>query len=234
MTWGASISCNDGKQFKQKIDRGQIMSFTFGLLMVVSGLGVMAFGLFLFYAWLPVLYALVGLDIGLLLGRSLTGDVGTTAWILGIVCAVVLGAASYWLEPYRRILLGVSIGLLLGFSLSAVLGFDGSFGGLFGWVLAIACGVIGGFLVPIFFNAFVIAMSSVTGAAMVMIGARHLLPGVSIFDHSQGGVMPTLLMLVLALIGIGWQRRNIDKWVQMLPAGSGVPDPKDQAGHSRH
>ena len=72
------------------------MSLTFGLLMLVTGLAIMAFGLFLFYAWLPLLYALIGLDIGLLLGRTLTGDVGATA----------MGPWNYRRRsPWHRILL---------------------------------------------------------------------------------------------------------------------------------
>jgi hypothetical protein len=43
------------------------MLFSFGVLLILCGLAVMAFGLFLFYAWLPILYGLFGLDIGLLL-----------------------------------------------------------------------------------------------------------------------------------------------------------------------
>ena len=82
------------------------MSTIFALLLIASGLAIMAFGLFFFYAWLPLLYALVGLDVGLLLGRSLTGEMGTMSIVFGIVGAVVLGAASYFLEPYRRIMIG--------------------------------------------------------------------------------------------------------------------------------
>ena len=69
------------------------------LLMILTGLVIMSFGLFLFYAWLPLLYALVGFDIGLLLGRSITGDVGATAIVLGIAGAAILGAASYFSNP---------------------------------------------------------------------------------------------------------------------------------------
>ena len=74
----------------------------------------MAFGLLLFYAWLPLFYGLVGLDIGLLLGRSLTGEDGSFAIILGILCALFLAGAAYSIEPYRRILLGISGGALFG------------------------------------------------------------------------------------------------------------------------
>ena len=55
------------------------MSASIGLLTILTGLAIMGFGLFMFYAWLPVFYALVGFDVGILLGRALTGDVGTTA-----------------------------------------------------------------------------------------------------------------------------------------------------------
>ena len=206
------------------------MSLTFGLLMIVTGLAIMGFGLFLFYAWLPLLYALIGFDIGLLLGRTLTGNVGATTIIFGVVGGVILGAASYLLEPYRRVLLGVFGGVLFGLSVAAVFGLDGWFGGFFGRILALVCGLIGGLLVPRFFDLFVICASAISGAAMVMIGAHHLLPGVGVFDRAAGGVLPALLTIVLAVVGVSWQYSNIAKWIQMLPTGRDVSDAsaKDQ------
>jgi hypothetical protein len=198
------------------------MSLTFGLMMIVTGLAIMAFGLFLFYAWLPLLYALIGFDIGVLLGRTLTGDVGTTTIVLGVAGAVILGVASYFLEPYRRILVGVSGGILFGLSVAAAFGLDGWLGGFFGRILALVCGVIGGFLVPRFFDLFVVAASAVSGAAMVMIGAHHLLPGVGVFDRAAGGMLPALLTIVLAVVGMSWQYANIEKWIQLLPMGRDV------------
>ena len=184
-----------------------------GILMIVTGFAIMSFGLFLFYAWLPLLYGLMGLDIGLLLGRSLTGTVGTTATILGIVGAVVLGAASYFLEPYRRILLGVSGGVLLGLSLAALMGLDGPLGGFFGTMLALICGLIGGFVVPRYFDLLIIAASAFGGAVLAMAGANLILPGVGLFDRAAGGVFPALITLALAVAGISWQLSNIAKWV---------------------
>jgi hypothetical protein len=83
------------------------MSVFGATLLLLAGLAIMGFGIFLFYAWLPFLYGLFGLEIGLLLGRSLTGDIGVVAIIFGIVGAVILFGAAYFLEPYRRILLGL-------------------------------------------------------------------------------------------------------------------------------
>ena len=108
------------------------MSLSIGLLTILTGLAIMGFGLFMFYAWLPVFYALVGFDVGILLGQALTGNVGTTAIVLGIAGAFILGVASYVLEPYRRVLLGVSGGILFGFSVSSAFGLNVWLGGFFG------------------------------------------------------------------------------------------------------
>jgi len=200
------------------------MSLAIGSLMILTGLAIMAFGLFMFYAWLPLLYALIGFDVGLLLGRAFTGDVGTTAIVLGIAGAFILGAASYILEPYRRVLLGVSGGILFGLSVAAALGLDGWLGGFFGRVLALVCGAVGGLLVPRFFDLFVIGASAVSGAAMVMTGANHILPGVGFFDRAAGGVLPPLVTIILAVAGVSWQLSNIAKWTQMLSVGHEVSD----------
>ena len=99
------------------------MSGLGAILLVFAGLGIMGFGIFLFYAWLPFFYGLFGLEIGLLLGKSLTGHMGLLAIILGTIGAVILFAASYSLEPYRRILLGLSAGAAALYSAKSVLRF---------------------------------------------------------------------------------------------------------------
>ena len=185
------------------------MSVLGAILLILAGLAIMAFGIFLFYAWLPFLYGLFGFEIGLLLGRALTGDVGLLAIILGIVGAVILFGATYFLEPYRRILLGLSI--------ATVFGFDHFIGGVLGVVLAVVGAVVGAIIVPRYFDAFVIVASAVGGAAMVMAGAHWLFPGVGLFDRATGGLLPALLTFVLSAVGIGWQFKNIATWVRSQP-----------------
>ncbi len=187
------------------------------LLMILTGVAIMTFGLFLFYAWLPLLYALVGFDIGLLLGRMLTGDVGTLAVVLGIAGAVILGSAAYVLEPYRRILLGVSAGVLVGLSLAAAFNLDTVIGAVMARLLVLACGVLGGILVPTFFNAFVIGASAFSGAVLAVAGVHHLFPDFAMFDVRAGGPLPAALVVVLALLGVIWQSKNIATWVRKLP-----------------
>jgi hypothetical protein len=113
------------------------MSVLGATLLVLAGLAIMGFGIFLFYAWLPFLYGLFGLEIGLLLGRWFTGGIGLVAIIFGIVSAVILFCAAYFLEPYRRILLGLSAGAMVGLSIAAVFGLDHFLGGVIGVILAV-------------------------------------------------------------------------------------------------
>jgi hypothetical protein len=191
------------------------MSLLAGVLLIIVGLGVLGFGLFLFYGLLPLFYALAGLGIGLLLGEALTGNFGLIAIVLGILGAVILGGASYSLEPYRRILLGLSGGALVGLAIASWFGLDGLVGGFFGAILGVVGGVIGAVVVLSFFDPFIIASSAIGGAIMVMTGAHLILPTVNLFDRSTGGFWPSLITLILALIGVGWQYSNITKWVRV-------------------
>jgi hypothetical protein len=193
------------------------MTILGAILSILAGLAIMAFGLLLFYAWLPVFYGLFGFDIGLLLGRSLTGDVGVLAIVLGIIGAIILAVAAYTLEPYRRILLGVSGGVLLGLALAAMFDLDGPGGGFLGALLAVIGGLIGASVVPRYFDSFIIVASAFGGAVLLMAGAHLLLPGVALFDRASGDILPRLLTIVLTLIGIGWQASNIAKWVRRAP-----------------
>jgi hypothetical protein len=193
------------------------MSFLGALLMILSGLAIMGFGLFLYYAWLPLLYGLVGFDIGLLLGRWLTGGVEMVAILLGIALAIVLAVLSFTLHPYRRVLLGLSGGFLLGLSIAAVFGLESGLGGFLGILLAVACAVIGAILVPRYMDTFIVIASAASGAAMIVGGAHLLFPGIGLFDVTTGTVMARLLTVVLTLIGIGWQYSNITKWIHPEP-----------------
>jgi hypothetical protein len=196
------------------------MSLAGSLLLILTGLGIMTFGLFLFYAWLPLLYALLGLDIGIIVGRMITGEIGPLAIGLGIAGAVALGAASYFLEPYRRILLGVSGGFLFGLSLGTALGLESVMGGLFMRALAFACAIAGGILVPRFFNPFVIGASAISGASLLMTGLHELAPGIRLFDSASGEPLAVAALVILALVGVGWQAKNISSWIRMFPGSA--------------
>jgi hypothetical protein len=193
------------------------MSLLASSLLIVAGLAIMAYGIFIFYAWLPLLYGLLGLEIGLLLGRSITGAVGPLAMALGIVAAVALFFAAYSLEPYRRILLGITAGAAVGLSLAALLGLEQTMGGALGMLLAVVGAIAGASIIPRYFDQLIVAASAFAGATMAMAGAHALLPGVGLFDRAAGGPLPGLVTLILTAVGIGWQLRNITAAVRSAP-----------------
>jgi hypothetical protein len=208
------------------------MSALGSVLIILAGLAIMAFGIFLFYAWLPFFYGLLGFEIGALLGQTLTGHVGLLAVGLGIAGALVLFGAAYALEPYRRILLGLSVGAAMGLSVASILGVQHIIGGLLGLILAIAGAILGAIIVPSLFDPFLIVASAFSGAALVMTGGHSLFPGVGLFDRAAGGALPAIATIVLAAIGVSWQFKNISSWSGAHPlygdiSGNSV---RDQGG----
>ncbi len=203
------------------------MNFLLGILLAVWGLGLMAFGLWLFYAFLPLWYGLFGGLLGWFLGSLLTGGspngwFGTLIiWVAAILGAAIFAGLAYQFEPFRRIL----IGLLMGFSLGALLaGFFGGgifFTALFGGVGALIFAV----LVPLFFDPMIIVGSSFSGAALVMDGVLLMLPflGFALDRNSGGQFLPIIVYIVLGAIGLAWQIANIGRWVHVETVAPPAP-----------
>ncbi len=206
------------------------MLFSFAVLLILGGLGIMAFGLFLFYAWLPLFYALFGFEIGFLLGEWLAGgDVGTLAIVLGIVGAVAAASATYYLEPYRRVLLGYWGGALVILSLASLLGLDKLTSGFLGILLAVAGGVIGAMLTSRYFDLFVVVASAFGGATLAVAGAKALL--MSMGWPVSGVLLPALCTVILSLLGVGWQLSNIGRWAHVRPVLRDPLEDKPAASH---
>lgn len=190
------------------------MMFSFGILLILCGLAIMGFGLLIFYAWLPLFYGLFGFEIGLLLGKWLTGDIGVVAVTLGVVVAAIAAGAAYFLEEYRRLLLGFTGGVVIALALASVLGLDRLIPGFSGVVLAMVGGVLGATVAMKYFDLFIVVASAVSGAALIVTGAQLLLPAAS---DPSGTVLPTLLTAILAVFGIRWQLNNLAAWVPAEP-----------------
>jgi hypothetical protein len=176
----------------------------------------MAFGLWLFYALLPLFYGLLGAGIGYWLGLAITRntvfDAGLLEFILALVGGALLAFAAFFLEPYRRILAGAAAGAFLGLSVAYLLG-AGTFISI---ILAVVGGVILGILVPMVFDPLIVVVTAVNGAAMAVDGANMIL-NVEFLDRYNlvaGGQMVALMIWIgLAIVGFGWQSRNMAKWV---------------------
>ncbi len=186
------------------------MVFSFGVLLILCGLGIMGFGLHLFYAWLPLFYGLFGFEIGLLLGKWLMGNVGWAAFILAIVVAVIVAGAAYVLEPYRRVLVGFTGGVMLVLALASLLGLDRLMSGLLGTILALGGGLIGATIALAFFDLFIVVATAIGGATLIATGAQLLLPSAI---EPSGSFLPPLLTAILAFFGARWQLSNIANWV---------------------
>ena len=190
------------------------MLISFAILLVLCGIGIMGFGLLMFYAWLPLLYGLFGLEIGLLLGRWLTGDVGVLAFTLAIAVGAASAAGAYFLEPYRRVLVGFMGGVVLVLAMLTVLGMDRVVAGFSVTILATIGGIIGATLALRYFDVFIVVASAFGGAALIVTGAQLLLPTPA--EHSAS-ILPALLTVILGTFGLRWQISNIASWVPPEP-----------------
>jgi hypothetical protein len=71
--------------------------------------------------------------------------------------------------------------------------------------------------VPRFFNPFVIGATAISGASLLMSGLHHLAPDVALFDSASGNALAVAALVILALIGVAWQVKNIATWIDMFP-----------------
>lgn len=187
-----------------------------GIFLLIVGFGVMAFGLMIFYAMLPLFYAFFGFGTGYWLGSLLTsvapGEFGLVKLLFASGGAVTFAFAAHVLEQYRRILVGIGLGSLLGGLIASAIGLTG----FFGVVIMVAAGVIGAMFTLAVFDTFIIAMTALGGAGLAMDGLHLILPSLDAVDRAaigQGGFVPFIIWAALAGLAIGWQYSNIERWV---------------------
>ena len=89
-----------------------------GIVLILAGIGAMGFGLFLFYALLPLFYAFFGAGVGYWLGSFFTstipGEMSFIKLLFSLGGALVFASGAYFLEGFRRILIGIGLGSLIG------------------------------------------------------------------------------------------------------------------------
>lgn len=196
------------------MDLGTILS---AILLILAGLGIMGFGLFLFYAFLPLFYAFLGAGVGIWLGAVLTSNstasLNLIEFIFGVVGAMIFAGAAYYLEPFRRLLLGSGLGSLLAGSVAAALGLTG----ILGFFIMVGGAIVGALITLVLFDPFIIIASAFGGAGLVMDGV-YLLFSFDFLnrnDIQQGEILPIVIWVVLGAVGLGWQFANLQKWVGM-------------------
>ena len=186
-----------------------------GIALILVGLGVMGFGLFLFYALLPLFYAFFGVGVGYWFGSLLTGappgDANLVKLLFAIGGAVLFGGSAYFLEPFRRILIGIGLGSLVGGLIASAIGLTG----FLGTVIMIAAGVIGALITLAVFDPYIVIASAFGGAGLAMDGLHLIFRSVGILDRTaiaDGAMLPLVVWIVAGAVGMGWQFRNIERW----------------------
>ena len=186
-----------------------------GALLIVAGVATMALGLFLFYLFLPLFYFFFGLGVGYELGSFVTGAAGGETSLVKLIFAcgggVIFALAAYYLEPIRRILIGIGLGSLLGGLVANALGLTG----FLGIIIMIVCAGIGAGLTLAVFDRFIVIASAFGGAGLAMDGTHQIFRSLDIFDRTaivDGAVAPAVIWMVLSAIAVVWQSMNIDRW----------------------
>jgi hypothetical protein len=101
-----------------------------------------------------------------------------------------------------------------------------------GILLAVAGGVIGAMLTSRFFDMFVVVASAFGGATLVVAGAKALLLAVG--APAPGTLLPALSTVVLAMVGVGWQLRNVARWSHVQPLLQDPLADKSSTSHPLH
>ena len=186
-----------------------------GIALIFVGLGVMGFGLFLFYALLPLFYAFFGVGVGYWFGSLLTGappgDANLVKLLFAIGGAALFGGTSYFLEPFRRILIGIGLGSLVGGLIASAIGLTG----FLGTVIMIVAGVIGALITLAVFDPYIVIASAFGGAGLAMDGLHLIFRSVGILDRTaiaDGALVPLIIWVVAGGVAMGWQFKNIERW----------------------
>jgi hypothetical protein len=190
-----------------------------GLLGIVIGLAWAFYGLKAFTILLPLWAFFFGLLAGAQWGADLFGQgffATVLSWGIGLVFGIVLAAISFFWYYAAIVILGGALGYSLGIGIFEYFGWGTGFiailvGLIIGAVFAIGTFVLG---VPVL---LVIGLSAFSGAAAAITGLLVItnqvkletVDGGAIFTLFHHGVIGTLAWLILAVVAILYQIRDV-------------------------
>lgn len=171
-----------------------------GIIVLVSGIFVAAYGSLLFRFAL----AFLGFAIGYSLVAWLGGGLDPALRILvGIVAGGILAATLYWLVKFTLNIAGALLGLVLMLALLGLFRLAGLDLNILGLVLAVAAAGLGGFFGNRLGSVVVVLATSLAGAYLVVLGMGAIFGlGVATDDALTllGTSFPLVLFLTVALI----------------------------------
>lgn len=178
------------------------MDFLMPVVYILLGIGLLGFGIILFYAFLPLFYAILGFGVGVAISQSLGLDQLATL-IVAVLAGLIFFLLTRTLESLRRLLIGASLGFVVGAALANTLGATQPVT----LIAAIAGAVIGALIVAAIFDPLIIVATSISGANFILAGIVGLTQNVT-FDTTQiatGQFGPLLIWILLVVVGIFWQ-----------------------------
>lgn len=171
-----------------------------GVLALVSGIFICAYGNVLFRFVLAVL----GFMIGFSLVMWITGP--SPSWLIVVVAIVVggiLAAVAYLTFKFALYFAGGILGITIVFAILGLVGLTGSDLGVFGWIIAAAGAVLGGWLGRRLGDLVIVFATALAGAYLVVLGLSQLF-GLGIEGGNAlkmlGASFPLVLFVTIALI----------------------------------
>lgn len=176
------------------------MDIIWGLVVLLCGIFIAAYGNVLFRFVLAFIGFALGFSLVMWLGASI--DMAMRV-IIGMVVGSILAGVLYMLVKFALYIAGGLLGLVLMLAILGLFKLGGMDLGFFGWILAIAAAGVGGFFGQRLGNIVTILATSLTGAYFVVLGLGLLFQlGVETDEPItlMGTAFPLILFLTVAAI----------------------------------
>jgi hypothetical protein len=175
-------------------------SLIWGILALVSGIFICAYGNVLFRFVLAVLGFMIGFSLVMwIAGPSPNG----LMLIVAIVVGGILAAVAYLTFKFALYFAGGILGIVIVFAVLGLIGVTGSDLGVFGWIVVLAGAVLGGWLGRRLGDLVIVFATALAGAYLVVLGLSHLF-GLGIEGGNAlkmlGASFPLVLFVTIALI----------------------------------
>jgi hypothetical protein len=189
-------------------------SLIWGVLALLSGIFICAYGNVLFRFVLAVLGFMIGFSLVMwIAGPSPSPLVIIVAMVVGGILAAI-GYAMFKLALYFA---GGILGIVIVMAVLGLVGVAGSDLGVFGWIIAAAAAVLGAFFGRRLGDLAIILATALAGAYLVVLGIANLFaPGIEGGQPLKmlGSAFPLVLFASIALISglaqweaMRWRRR---------------------------
>jgi hypothetical protein len=175
-------------------------SLIWGILALVSGIFICAYGNVLFRFVLAVLGFMIGFSLVMWIAGS---SPSALVVIVAIVAGGILAAVAYLTFKFALYFAGGILGIVIVFAVLGLIGLTGSDLGVFGWILAAAGAVLGGWLGRRLGDLVIVFATALAGAYLVVLGLSQLF-GLGIEGGNAlkmlGASFPLVLFVTIALI----------------------------------